>query len=440
MKIAICALAFDYPRIGYPMPGGVTEILDGIARLAKQRGCEDIQSATVCDRHSAMRAAEQIADGGAEYVVVVALGWPTGDAAFVLMNAVTVPMIVWVPISERDSLGALLEWTGDFHRVGVHTDVILARNRQDFQALGETIAARRALSELRQCVVGQIGYPPPGFMDATSDETMLIRRLGLGISRLDVSELVSGLEPSCGTGSDLDGLVPDAAVLDPEVGEEDRRLAVGMYRSLRTMVERHSLSALALRCTPELQYQRGYPCLAMSVLSQMGIPAACEGDLPAAVTMLLLKKLGSAFSAVFDVSHISQDSGALSLWHCGNMPFGMSCAESGPRLSRPGFPDGAKGIVVCSAVRPGRVTIAKLAPDIKTMFMARGEAKMPASVGGSVCEVMLEADVESALDTMVASGMGHHICVTHGDMARTLSRTCACAGIEVMTPDTLRID
>lgn len=71
--------------------------------------------------------------------------------------------------------------------------------------------------------------------------------------------------------------------------------ALRIYERLKEIIQRQHLTGLTLRCFDLLSTVCNTGCLALAQLNAEGVPAACEGDIPALLSMALAKKV-SGFS------------------------------------------------------------------------------------------------------------------------------------------------
>ena len=67
-------------------------------------------------------------------------------------------------------------------------------------------------------------------------------------------------------------------------GEEG---ALRIYERLKELIQKYKLSGLTLRCFDLLTTVHNTGCLALARLNAEGIPAACESDVPALLTMMI---------------------------------------------------------------------------------------------------------------------------------------------------------
>lgn len=113
----------------------------------------------------------------------------------------------------------------------------------------------------------------------------------------------------------------------------------------------------ALRCTPELS-NYSFPCTAVSRLAEEGIDGACEDDLPAAATMVVLRGSSGRIPCVLDIDSADFQRNLLRLWHCGQLALSLGNSSKASGVT----PEwgSRKGVVLPRWLNPGKVTIAKI--------------------------------------------------------------------------------
>jgi L-fucose isomerase-like protein len=87
---------------------------------------------------------------------------------------------------------------------------------------------------------------------------------------------------------------------------------------LDEIVSEVKMDAVGMRCWLELQQQLGIsPCLAMGLLTDAGIPCACETDIGSAVTMRLLSLASGKASACLDWNNnYGREADKCIVFHC----------------------------------------------------------------------------------------------------------------------------
>jgi len=188
------------------------------------------------------------------------------------------------------------------------------------------LAAGRAMARLRAARVLLIGGTAPTFDRFKVEAAEIEKFCGATVEHCELSELFRRV-----------AAVSDAEVVAAEEslraeGAEELSItqlaaAARLDVALRQLAEGYD--AIALRCWPECSEQTGaMPCASVARLFDRGCPAACEGDVLGALSMLAIGAIAQADPVLMDLSHLGGDH--VIFWHCGNAP--KSLAADGSRL------------------------------------------------------------------------------------------------------------
>ncbi len=95
----------------------------------------------------------------------------------------------------------------------------------------------------------------------------------------------------------ISGALPSAtlkALNAPKYGksltDKDMEGALKIYAGLKALVAKHRLDGLTIRCFDLLTSVHNTGCLALAMLNAEGITAACEGDIPAMLSMAIMRQ------------------------------------------------------------------------------------------------------------------------------------------------------
>lgn len=161
------------------------------------------------------------------------------------------------------------------------------------------------------------------------------------------------------------------------------------------------------------------PCLAMSILYDMGYIVTCESDIHGAITNALLMcasrgKMPPLFGE-FTVRHPENKNAEL-LWHCGPFPYSMRDENFKPKLfnTKPSF-----------KVKDGQYTIARFQADDGKYTLLGGEFKTvdgPVTFGTYMwAEFKDWAKIERK---MIEGPYIHHMSEVYGDYTEELKEFC----------------
>lgn len=237
---------------------------------------------------------------------------------------------------------------------------------QRISLLAKTASARKALNGTN---LGIIGQPSDWLISSNADTGAVMKRLGVDLVEIPIGELVSEIKAvSC---ADL----PEQARAVKEKFEASAPKALAryeegafrIYAALKNIIARYSLSGLTLRCFDLLTAVGNTGCLALAILGSEGIPAGCEGDVPALLSMAIGKALTGVCGFQSNPSRIDPEKGEIVAAHC-TIPLNM--------VSRYGFNthfESGIGIAVCGCLPTGDATIFKVSGDLSRHFACEAE-------------------------------------------------------------------
>ena len=227
-----------------------------------------------------------------------------------------------------------------------------------------------------------------------------------------------------------------ARVIQP--GEEDIIDAARSFIALKRVIEAEKVDAVMMDCLPGLKHPHQHvpPCMGFMSLRDEGIPAGCESDLDATLTMMLYQYLfnrpGFQHNPTVDTEK--------------NHYFCAHCT-SASRMNGPGtkpepyvlmnHAEAGWGCVPRVLFTPGQqVTIAKYLSvqsdsEKPQMLVYSGElVGCPGVPPAGGCRTNAETTINELDD--VADLKGHHLVMAYGEHAASLRRFCQLYGIEVV--------
>lgn len=307
------------------------------------------------------------------------------------------------------------------------------------ERLAVSVAAVRAAVLLEQATVLAIGGTAPGFYALEEAPAALPVR----VERRPLSELFERVAS-----------VPDArararaaafeAGERSEVTREQLERAARIDLALAAMAAEADADALAVRCWPELpQACDSMACLAMAEQAAGFRPAACEGDVMGAVSMLALQGISDSPAILMDLADVDPASDSLLLWHCGNAPLAWAAREpdgrAATRLTTHFNRDGV-GVVRDLRLRAGALTGLRFLEDGRAAVLTTGCVEDPERDGfdgvrGWVSDLRMggtPVDVETFLANLLDRRLPHHLAFGMGAHEDAVRELCAYLGSEVL--------
>lgn len=147
------------------------------------------------------------------------------------------------------------------------------------------------------------------------------------------------------------------------LGEVDPGMkgAEAIYHRLKEIVEQYDLQGVTLRCFDLLKTVKNTGCIALSKLNDEGIPAACEGDIPTLLTMMIVKRVTGELCFQVNPARVQAD-GKMLFAHC-TLPLGMTEKHEYTTHFESGI-----GVAIHGDLPTGDYTLLKMSGDMQRMI------------------------------------------------------------------------
>lgn len=237
--------------------------------------------------------------------------------------------------------------------------------------------------------LGVIGEPSDWLIASHPDEKVLREKLGVELVRVPMTDLIAKLEG-----------IPQ----DPMEGAEY------IYKVLKGIVAEQNLQGLTLRCFDLLDTIRNTGCLALARLNAEGIPASCEGDIPALVTMAIGHALTGQCGFQANPSRIDPATGEYLFAHC-TVPLDMVISYGYATHFESGI-----GVAIRGVLPEGNATIFKVAGDLSRYFVTPARLLRNQAEEG-LCRTQVVLRAEGVSDYFLKGPVGNHHVIFSGDYA-----------------------
>ena len=258
-----------------------------------------------------------------------------------------------------NSLAASLEILSYLQQQGLRGEVLHGSEdylRRRIRVLAAVTEARKKLKGTR---IGVIGAPSDWLIASHADPQALSEKLGVELVDIPMDELLAEIAKAPAEAEPAQ--LP--MVRDVHAAWAD---ASRIHAALQILVARHHLGAFTLRCFDLLTAVGNTGCLALARFNTEGIPAACEGDVPALLSMMIAQALTGRTGFQANPARIDPDSGEMLFAHC-TVPFNMVRSWTLDTHFESGI-----GIGIHGELPEGPVTVLKVSGDLRRHFVAEG--------------------------------------------------------------------
>jgi L-fucose isomerase-like protein len=279
--------------------------------------------------------------------------------------------------------------------------------------------------------------------EITSDLALAERVMDVRFCSVSTEELMARYESlSAEDQKSANGLARD--LLDGASVRQDRMprppdlaqvaQAAQLYVAMRHYVDENAAQAVTIICGPWIRGEgRPTPCMALMLFQEAGIPAACQSDIDALLTMILFKRLAGKPSFMGGAIKARGKLGINHCMLCRNMT-GVDDALQPYVVST--YHGRKETPTVWTQVPVGeRVTVARLTRNLEQLLLLAGTV-VASDTHNTRCRNTLVVDVPDRNRVFRAvKGIQHHYVVACGDHVQALSNWAGDRGIDVVRLD-----
>jgi L-fucose isomerase-like protein len=216
--------------------------------------------------------------------------------------------------------------------------------------------AKNKQSKRKTVNLGVIGKPSDWLIASNVDYADCLNLLNINLVDITIEELISIYKNADITGYE------EKTKLDFDKSEVKE--AKKLSKALEVIGEKYNLEGLTLRCFDLLGKIHTTGCLGLSLLNRNKLIGACEGDIPAMLSMYLLNKITNQPGFQANPSRIDSEKKEIIFAHC-TLPLDM--ADSYEVLTH--YESGI-GVALRGKMKETDITIFKLSKNLKDFYVA----------------------------------------------------------------------
>ena len=239
---------------------------------------------------------------------------------------------------KSNSLAASMEILSYLRQNSIQGEIIHGSTEYINRRICQLAKVEEARKRLRGARLGIIGKPSDWLISSHADYALIKQRLAIELIDIPMQELLDEIL-SCNS---------------------------NIYEALKTIITRYQLQGFTLRCFDLLTTVKDTGCLALAKLNAEGYVAGCEGDVPAMLSMMIVRSLFGISGFQANPSTINPETGEMIFAHC-TIPLDMVERYELDTHFESGIGTGIRGYM-----KEGPVTIFKVAGDLSRHFIAEG--------------------------------------------------------------------
>lgn len=367
----------------------------------------------VIEDADAHQAADFLLQARVDALILVSATFHLGSLALILAAEVKVPLLLW-GFNELPYDGGKIRLNAvcgvnlnasNLYKAGNDSYIVHVGDELDRDWV-KAIAMKVALSSTS---LGLVGFHAQGFYNVGVDELDLYKKTGVLLAHYELSDLFG--EEVSSEEELLEEKEVRSLFVTRKLADEQVRKVAHLTVSAAKFMAKNALDVIAIRCWPEFARSYGIsPCAMMSILQSRGLLTACEGDVEAALSMVLVKAAGEKTPFMADLSQVNYAENYALLWHDGVAPCNLWDGVCERSLET--YFAGGKGVTADFVLHAGEMSILRLdtARGKTRVYYEEGTAvPMEKKLSGTYAKVIFNRPIAQVIDTVVYSGLAHHV-------------------------------
>ena len=292
---------------------------------------------------------------------------------------------------KSNSLAASMEILSYLRQHDLKGEIIHGSTDYIAQRIQLLAKVEEVYNRLRGVRLGIIGKPSDWLISSHADKGRVKERLGIELIDIPMQEL-----------------------LDAVKAKGD------IYEALKDVISLYQLQGFTLRCFDLLTAVKDTGCMPLARLNAEGYVAGCEGDVPAMLSMMITRELTGVSGFQANPASINPETGELLFAHC-TIPLDMVERYELDTHFESGIGTGIRGYM-----KPGAVTIFKVAGDLSRCFMAEGQL-VESLAKPNLCRTQQVIRLNDKQQTayFLTNPIGNHHIIMSGHLKEVLEAVCA---------------
>ena len=276
------------------------------------------------------------------------------------------------------------------------------------------VKAWKAVSSLKNYVFGLLGQPSPWLVYSSGHdiEKELEERLGISFKFISLNEVYRQYRLIDEDEARELAVQITSRAVDVEVPMNEVIKSVKLYLAIRKILEKEGIKAFTIRCFDIIKSLDTTACLPLALLNSKGFVAGCEGDVPALLSMVVLKELTGKPGFMGNIAWVKNNRFLLA--HC-TVPLDLPTKYK----LRTHFESG-RGVGISGIVEEGvKVTLVRIDPLTQSMRVVKGKVISGFPQSNQHCRTQLWIESSDSIK-LVTEPIGNHYVLIYGDYYEVL--------------------
>lgn len=312
------------------------------------------------------------------------------------------PPFYLLTYGSNNSLAASIEILSFLRKKSLEAEIFHGRASYIAKCLKDLIKPHATCDNL-----GVIGKPSDWLIASDVDYQVAKQRYNINLVDIPLQEVEKLYEKAD----------PKKFTKELFVGFDPKELtkAKKIYLALEAIVHKYKLKGLTIRCFDLLKSLKTTSCLALATFNALGIVGTCEGDIPAMISMYIVKKATGKSSFQANPARIDVVKRTAIFAHC-TLPLDMCTSYRFDTHFESGIGVGIKG-----ELKLVEVTIFKMAGNLLDFQILKGRIVQNLN-RNDLCRSQIEIQFDEDISYFLNNPYGNHHLIVYGNVKEEIKR------------------
>lgn len=270
---------------------------------------------------------------------------------------------------------------------------------------GDNFYLSKRIKELKNKVnLGVIGKPSDWLISSLVNYDDVKSLYNINLIDISIEEVIKAYNKIASNGS-----------FNLDYNKEELNKSYRLYLALKEIVNKYNLKGFTIRCFDLLSTLKTTACLSLAYFNDEGIIATCEGDIPAMLSMYIVKEALNLPSFQANPARIDVQNQKMVFAHC-TIPFKML-----DRFYLDTHYESKIGVAIKGYLKEDKITLFKLSSNLKDYYLETGKI-LNSLDETNLCRTQIEIKVDNNIDYFLKRPYGNHHLIVYGDHVKELRK------------------
>lgn len=270
---------------------------------------------------------------------------------------------------------------------------------------GDNLYLSKRIKELKNKVnLGVIGKPSDWLISSLVNYDDVKSLYNINLIDISIEEVIEAYNKIASNGS-----------FNLDYNKEELNKSYRLYLALKEIVNKYNLKGFTIRCFDLLSTLKTTACLSLAYFNDEGIIATCEGDIPAMLSMYIVKEALNLPSFQANPARIDVQNQKMVFAHC-TISFKML-----DRFYLDTHYESKIGVAIKGYLKEDKITLFKLSSNLKDYYLETGKI-LNSLDETNLCRTQIEIKVDNNIDYFLKRPYGNHHLIVYGDHVKELRK------------------